>query len=143
MTEPPRRPRRRPARLARVEVYARELAGALRLADWTITVSAESAGRDAYASIDTDPGKVAVLCLGPPFWRATPEVQRATIVHELAHCVFAPMALTLQQLGAMLPDGRGRALEVSLLDVEHEVIGWLEHVLSPSLPLPPAFGVRR
>lgn len=68
------------------------LADAIGLREWEITILRGELRDDVIARCNVPRARQAAeITLGDEFFKETPEGKRATIVHELLHCLFAPI----------------------------------------------------
>jgi hypothetical protein len=112
--------------------YVRELANAMGLRDWTISISVAPPSDENHIAANwaTYGRKLQTLYLSERFLDSSAEEQRATLVHELVHAQFAHLhSLALRLLTS---DG---AKEAWTLAMEYTVDGIAEE-WAKTLPLP-------
>lgn len=75
---------------ARLERYIRRVADGMGLRDWRFMLERDLTSDDVDARIRWPFGqRYAEITLGEPYFEASREEQRETVVHELLHCHFA------------------------------------------------------
>lgn len=124
--------------------YVRSMADTLGLKDWTITISPDPVEKSANASAQvTCPAgaKIADIEFGADFASKSREEQRWTVVHELVHLHFEPMALMTEEVAkkTMSPEAGSVFSAAFIHELEYGVDG-VAVAVSPLLPLPPALG---
>ena len=132
----------RAADLVALADYLEALAGTLELKHWNVNVDLDTVPEDCFAQIETIWAQTnAILQLTDGFLELDPEVQRATLVHELLH-------LHLNPVGELSDETLRDAMSKPLVAMHGRVL-WhaleqrvdlLSQVIAPSLPLP-SFGV--
>lgn len=107
-----RRPRKRTQLWSKPDqgvvcTYVRDVADTLGLSDWTFRIRFDDAAdADAIAQVVPTFGqRDAVLLLSALFAWSDPQVQRATICHELIHCILAPIT---EAYGSALTEAAGQ-----------------------------------
>lgn len=121
------------------DAYARTLADHLRLRDWNIAVSHGTASGETYAQIWLQKDhREGIIYLSPAWSSLDPAFQRSCLVHELLHCHLHDLELLVAEFLQRL-DGPLKECAEALVHREAErIVGALEDVLAPLLPLPPA-----
>lgn len=116
--------------------YVKELANKMGLRDWSFEIVREqpdvdSSGGPSTAAIGCVYGrKMATIKLSDGFLEdATPEEQRQTLCHELAHALFAPMHQFLHD------ELEGPAFKAYLLLMEYGIDATAD-AIAPHMPLP-------
>ena len=113
------------------EPYARDLADRMGLKDWAIAIIRGQPDNEDTASIECVFGrKIANVKLSDDFLEeSTPEEQRQTLCHELAHALFMPMHLFLRD------ELDGSAYKAYHLLMEYGIDG-VADAIAPHMPLP-------
>lgn len=111
-----------------------------RLADWTVTVSWETApdgdGEVTLAQITNDPRKKhAVLQVGATFLELSPAAQTQVLTHELVHCHLHAFDELARSVFGLLDDGERRVAEVALTQQLEYTTDALADALAPHLPM--------
>lgn len=124
---------------AKVCSYVRDVADELGLRDWTFRIEFEaSAAPDSIAQIAPTFGqRDAVLMLSAEFAWASPSFQRATVCHELIHCLLAPITEAYQ--AALTEAGGERAaaiVEEAVTPAVEVATDTLALAVASKLPLP-------
>lgn len=121
-------------RKQRFAPYVRDLADRMRLKDWSIDIVETPSDDGAEASVwFSDYYRQANVRLSEDFLDGEPEVQRATLVHELLHCL-------IQRVDVLVTNETEGSLKRAIKrDLEYTVEE-LAQVIAPHMPLPPDDG---
>lgn len=78
--------------------WARTCANTLGLSDWEVEIREESLPDDTLGRCFVSRARLhARILIGESFVEASPEEQRATMVHELLHCHYAPLVEIVEE----------------------------------------------
>ena len=125
-----------------VQRYVNKLKNMTGLANWTITVSAQPSSPGSLAETEVVYAQnLAIIQFHKDFRKDTPEDFRATVVHELLHCHFAPMAEVVSDMLQPEPDDpKSKGVHKSVMAViEYEterVIDGISESIGKWLPTP-------
>ncbi len=119
--------------------YIRDLADAMGLRDWSISLGRYISDTGEYrAQITLHRQKdEAEVELSEAWFGRTPEEQRQTVVHELLHIHTARLCRTLTRFTEQVGGELATYLAKEHDEEEEIVIERLARVLAPYLPLPP------
>jgi hypothetical protein len=118
--------------------YVRFLANLMGLPHWKIHIEAADGHGDAYAEIFvTDNRAVAVMRLYPPFFQASEEDQRHSLVHELLHPRLHPVRVHFDALRPTLGGLLFDPLKKGQDDCVETIVDGVADFLSPLLPTIP------
>lgn len=111
--------------------YVDALAARMRLSHWTFKISEDAPGGElSVAAVEPWRGRhVATIYLSDRFLGASPEDQRYTIVHELAHCFFA-------HANAIILDDLSKADERAWRLAHEYGVDQIASLIAPTMPLP-------
>jgi hypothetical protein len=123
----------------RVQVYARELAGMMGLADWNVVVVLDEVSSDVLAAVECVYGqRFARVALCENWDELALDVQRDTLVHELVHAILSPYS---QMAGDLIESFNSEGNEAmvakaALGNVEEWVVDAIALAWGRHLPLP-------
>lgn len=127
------------SRSKRVQVYARELACLMGLADWNVVVLYEEAPADALATVDCVYGqRLARISLCETWDELGLAAQRDTLVHELVHAILSPYSQMASDLIESFNSEGNEAIVAgsALRNVEEWVVDAIAMAWGRHLPLP-------
>lgn len=119
--------------------YLRELANAMLLADWEVSLKRTAVSMDCYAQVlvmQTE--NHAVVRLAPEFLQGSIEDRREWLVHELLHCHLDRPHRIMEQLATQFGENTACAFASEAHGYEVEIcVQRMARLLAPYLPLPP------
>lgn len=125
-----------------VQRYVNKLKNMTGLSNWTIKVSAQPSSAGSLAETEVVYAQnLAVIQFHKDFRKDSPEDFRATVVHELLHCHFAPMSEVISDILQPEPDDpKSKGIHKSVIAViEYEterVIDGISESIGKWLPTP-------
>jgi hypothetical protein len=127
------RPTRRDWRNA--EIYVQTLVEVFHLQDREVSVGRECAADSEAASVHFLEDSIVgnEIRYSTEYWDYPPERKRRTTVHEFGHIVLRPVLLAVKtftsKFGILGDEAYGY-----ILNAEHSVVEWFEHVIAPLVP---------
>ena len=125
-----------------IQRYVNKLKNMTGLSNWSITVSPKPSSLGSLAETEIVYGQnLAIMQFHKDFRKDTPEDLRATVVHELLHCHFAPMAEVISDMLAPEDDDpKSKGIHKSVVAVvEYEterIIDGISESIGKWLPTP-------
>lgn len=125
------------AQIVKIQCYLRDAADILGLRDWSVTLCLEPTDcDDSLAEVNQTENQHGIIRLCAYFLTLTPEVQRATIAHELCHLKLAPIDTHVDSLEEVL-DPQSYAIFKARYDLDNEhVVEAFARLVTPLLPNP-------
>jgi hypothetical protein len=124
-------------RYQRLEEWVADALVLLELQGWEVLISREAADIDAHADIEvSDQRRSADLRISRDFFTQSPERQRLTLTHELAHIVTARTDRVFENMEEPLGKIAWAVLEPNYLDATERMTEHFARLIAPYLPLP-------